>query len=411
MSYAEFSIVLFQNFYYFLLGFFLIFIILFLIYKKYFFNIFDPLILLFINLSSCLVVILYLLLFKQQSNKSELMVLLLINLIFLITLKFKLLKKNIFFGKKLNKKRFRIYYCIHTIFFLLVVVFFIKEVGLKLIQSKLTAFSNIGWLNYMRTFFIPSQLVLLIIKRELYKIKHKKDYIVFLIVFFLYVISGSKVGIVNMIILIFISLGHINKMQKNRIYLNLKKNIKKILIVAVIGILLGFKLTGGTENILKRIIFRIISAGDIYYMLYVNNNINKVQNLDLINYYFLLVFKPILKYFIDIKENLSLGRQAVEIVYGIQTNEFGPNTRYDTIWQLNCGYFGIVGGYLSASLIAFFRRIKTKNFYILNLLLLILVSIESILTDYTLFGVVIFSIILCFIPLILLTEVILKVLK
>lgn len=410
MGWGDFEIVLFNNLYNFLFCFLLIFSILFLVFRKNFFNLFDPLILMLINLSSCLTIILYLLIFEKRSNIKELLIILITNILFLITLKIKIQKPNIKLGKRKNKKYFQIYYFIHTILFLITVILFIKIIGTKLITNKLTAFEGIGWLNYLRNFFFQSQLILIFIKRELYSIRKKIDYILILIIVSLYIFSGSKVGLVNIILLILLTLFYINDISKSYLYIKLKKNTIKIIVVGLLGVIIGFSLVS-SKGIFNRIIHRIMSAGDIYYMLYINDNIKKIIGVSMFDYYIVSIFRPILKYFIQLKENVVLGFQAIEVVYNIQTKEFGPNARYDVIWQINLGWFSILGGYFSASLIAFLRRIRTKNFYILNILLFILINLEIIITDFMVFGSLVFNIFLCFIPLVVITEIVLRIME
>lgn len=410
MRWEEFWVILFNNLHEFLLSFIFIFSILFLVFRKNLFNLFDPLILMLINLSSCLTIVLYLLIFEKRSNIKELLIILITNILFLITLKVKMLKPNIELGKRKSKKYFQIYYFIHTILFFITTILFMKFVGIKLIINKLTAFEGIGWLNYLRSFFFPSQLILIFIKRELYSIRKKIDYILILIIVSLYIFSGSKVGLVNIILLILLTLFYINDISKSYLYIKLKKNTIKIIVVGLLGVIIGFSLVS-SKGIFNRIIHRIMSAGDIYYMLYINDNIKKIIGVSMFDYYIVSIFRPILKYFIQLKENVVLGFQAIEVVYNIQTKEFGPNARYDVIWQINLGWFSILGGYFSASLIAFLRRIRTKNFYILNILLFILINLEIIITDFMVFGSLVFNIFLCFIPLVVITEIVLRIME
>ena len=95
-------------------------------------------------------------------------------------------------------------------------------------------------------------------------------------------------------------------------------------------------------------------------------------------------------------------------MYNIKTRDFGPNARYDVIWEYNFGVVGILGGYLSATLFGFLRRVQTKNFYILNVLVILVLNSEAIITDFTLFGSLLFSLLFCFVPLVILTEIISK---
>lgn len=408
MGWGDFWSILFNNLYNFLFCFLLIFSILFFFFRKNLFNFLDPLLLMLVNLSSCLTIILYLLIFEKRSSFKELLLILITNIVFLITLKFKMLKTNIVIGKLKNKKNFQVYYYIHTVLFLFVIFLFIKLIGMKLVTNTLTAFEGIGWLNYLRNFFFQSQLILIFIKRELYNIKKKWDYILILIIILLYVFSGSKIGLLNMILLTVLTLYYINNITVSYLYKKIKKNKIKVIIIGLLGIIIGFSLNNNIQ-IFARIIHRVMSAGDIYYMLYVNDNIKKISGVDMFNYYIVSIFRPILKYFIKLKENVVLGFQTIEIVYNIKTKDFGPNARYDVIWQLNLGWFCILGGYLNASLIAFIRRIRTPNFYFLNILLIILINSEVIITDFTVFGGLIFSILLCFIPIVIISELIFKV--
>ena len=182
------------------------------------------------------------------------------------------------------------------------------------------------------------------------------------------------------------------------------------MIIGILGVVFGFSLVNN-EKIIYKIIHRVMSTGDIYYMLYINNNINKIEAISMLDYYVVSILRPILKHIITLRENVVLGYQAIEIVYNIQTKEFGPNARYDVVWQLNLGWISILGGYLNATIIAFMRRIRTNNFYILNLILFLLVNLDAILGDFILFGNILFSVFLCFIPLVIITEIIFKMLE
>lgn len=407
MTWEEFWGVLFNNLYEFLFCFIFIFIVLFLIFRKNFFNLIDPLIIMLINISSSLTIILYLLLCEKRSNTKELLIILVINTVFLVSLKLNLSKKIINIGKKKQKKYFKIYYFLHTILFLNISILLITVVGMKVITNKLTAFSGIGWLLYLKTFFFPSQLILIFIKRELYKVKSKIDYILSLIVILLYIFSGSKVGLVLLILLISNILFYINEIEENHLYMIFKKNILKMVFLCIVGIIVGFSLVV-SEGIILKIIHRIMSSGDIYYMLYINDNINKINGVSILDYYITSTFRPVLKYLIEIKQDIVLGFQAIEVVYNIQTKEYGPNARYDVIWQHNFNFIGIIGGYLSATLFAFLRRLRTKNFYVLNILVFLAVNLEAIISDFTVFGSLLFSILLCFIPLLIITEIVSK---
>lgn len=414
MKWDEFYYLLFDKDFKLLTTIFIInFIILLLFFRKNINNLFDPLNIMIINLSSCFTIFIYLLK-KDLILYNYFYQLISINIFFIISLKIILLYKNIvIFNKKLNIKFFKIYYMIHTMLFFLTVIYFYKLININLMINKLNAFNNLGFLRYISIFLFPGQLILTFIKREIYGYRNKIDYLICFIILALFFFSGGKTATVTYFLYIFSILYFLNLIQGNNLYKRLKKHSFIIFILSFIGIIILFAVINKDKNleiIIKKIIHRVLSSGDIYYMAYVNNNVEKIEGISLFNYYFLPVVKPILKRIIELKECIYPGFQIIEAVYGIKTNSFGPNTRYDLVLQMNLGYFGIIGGILSGIIIGIIRKIKTLNFIFLEVVIILFINSELIIQDFGGFGDYLFSCIFMLSILVLISYFIYKIL-
>lgn len=395
MSWDEFYFLLFGKDFKLLIVIFIFnFFMLIFFFRKNINNLFDPLNIMIINLSSCFTIFIYLF-FKKLIIDDYFYQLININIFFIIIFKIILSYKNIVvFNKKLDVKFFKVYYNVHTILFFLTVIYFYKLINVNLMVNKLNAFENLGFLRYSSIFLFPGQLILIFIKREMYIYKSKVDYLIYILILILFFFSGGKTATVTYFLYIFSILYFLNLIQKNILYQKLKKYSFNIFIFSFIGIIILFGLilkTSNLEIVLKMIIHRIFSSGDIYYMAYVNNNIEKMEGISLFNYYFLPIIRPILKRIVELKECVYPGFQIIEVIYGIKTNSFGPNTRYDLVLQMNLRYLGIIGGILSGFLMGIARKIKTLNFIFLETMVILFVNLETVIQDFGLFGMYIFS--------------------
>lgn len=415
MKWEEFSFLLFNRDFKLLISLFIvIFLILLLTFRKNINNLFDPLNIMVINLSSCFSVLIYLF-FKNLIISRYFYQLIITNILFLITLKKILSYKAInVFEQKLNKKFFEVYYLIHTIFFFLAVIFFYKFVNNRLLTDTLNAFNNLGLLKYTSTFLFPGQLILIFIKRDMYDLKSKVDYFICILVFILFLFSGGKTATITYFLYIFSVFYFFNLFQENKMYEKLKRFSFLIIILGLVGVIALFSVRYKESNlieILKKIIHRVFSSGDTYYMAYVNNNIEKIEGISLIRYYILPLLDPILRRVIKMKEFIYPGFQIMEVVYGYKTNFTGPNTRYDLVWQMNLGYFGIIGGIFSGILMGSIRKVKTLNFIFLEVLVILFVNMETIIIDFGLFGKFLFSCIFMLFILLFISYFIFKIIK
>lgn len=395
MKWEEFYFLLFNKDLKLLIIIFILnFLSLLLLFRKNINNLFDPLNIMIINLSACFTIFIYLFLEKLIINKYFYQ-LISINIFMIISLKMVLFyKKIIIFKKKLNIEFFKIYYKIHTIIFSLTVIYFYKLININLMTNKLNAFENLGLLRHSSNFLFPGQLILILIKREIYGYKSKIDYLIYIIIFILFFFSGGKTATITYFLYFFSTLYFLNIIQKNILYKRLKKYSLVIFIFSFIGVIIIFSIVSDTNNleiILKKIINRIFSSGDIYYMSYVNNNVNKIKVISLFYYYVVAVIGSILRKIMRIQEYIYPGFQIIEVIYGVKTNSFGPNTRYDLVLQMNLGYFGVIGGVLSGILMGIIRKIKTLNFIFLETIIILFVNFETIIIDFGIFGSYIFS--------------------
>lgn len=415
MSWDKFYFLLFGKDFKLLMFIFLVnLLILLILFRKNINNLFDPLNIMILNLSSCFTIFIYLFL-KNLIIDKYLYQLVNINFSFLLSFKIILLsKKKIIFNQKINIKFFKIYYLVHTILFFLTVIYFYELVHGKLMTDRADAFNELGLLRNAYNFLFPGQLILIFIKREIYSSKNKMDYLFCFLIFILFFFSGGKTATITYFLYIFSVFYFLNIIQKNFLYKKMKKYSFIIFFFSFIGIIVLFGIINKDSNleiILKKLLHRIFSSGDTYYMFYVNDNIKKIEGISLFNYYILPIIKPILKRIMDLKEYTYPGLQIIEIIYKIKTNSFGPNTRYDLVLQMNLGYFGIIGGVVSGILMGIIRKIKTKNFIFLEMIVILFVNFEMIIIDFGIFGGYLFSCVFMLTVLILLSYSIYKLIR
>lgn len=384
----------------------------FLIFKKDIFSLFDPLNILLLNMGSCISLIFYLR-FKQLIDNKIFYQILFINFSFIVFLKLFLFKIKIIKSKKVkNKNFFFLFYKIHLCCFFLVLIIYIFFVGLSSLDNKLTAFQSIGILAYFSKIIFPGQIVITLVKRNIYKNKSKLDYIILLIVFFLFFISGGKTAVITYY-LYFSYLYYV--FYKGNVNFNFLKNKKKekiILILSFFSIVTLFKYYDKNLNfveLLDRIYFRIISTGDIYYMIYPNNNFNKLEGIPLMDYYLYSFIRPVLKKILDYVQPI-LGIEIMRKIFN--TNVIGgPNSRADVILQMNLGYFGALFSILNSFIIAKIRKLIFLNFLILYIISIIFINIEYVILDFQYFAFYIFALFLVLGSIYVLTLIIYNILK
>lgn len=264
---------------------------------------------------------------------------------------------------KINKKYqqkefFKIFYKIHTLIFLIFILIFIDKIGLNALKNKLTVFDNLGILRYLSIVLLPGQLILIILKREMYKEKSIRDYFFQIIIFIFFMISGGKTASVTYILYFSYSYYVLYKMKKSNIFIKYKKNEKKLMFFAIIGVIVLFSIVYKVKDfkeIFRKVYFRIISTGDIYYMTYSNNIVEHLKKLTLKEYYIYPILSPILRRF---------GFEVISYIMNSKITFTGSNSRADVILQMNIGYFGIIVSIINAYFMALLRKMRSKNFII-----------------------------------------------
>lgn len=399
MKWETFYELFFKNLYFFIVLSFIYGLPLYILFKKKIVSILDPLVVILLNFLSSMIVISFL--FRENLVKEKYLIqLILINLIFIFFLKLFLNLKEKTIFNKINKKFFIIFYKINSILFYLCIFLVLLLVNTKGFKSKLDAYNNIKVLFYMKSYLIPVQMILIILKRELYKIKNKKDIVSLIFSFIVFCLSGGKASIVTYILYIVATFYYISKIGNNRGYLNIKRNEVKITVLCIISLILFFTILAKNKsffNVLKSIAFRIISNGDIYYMLYVDKILEKVKIHSLNQYYLKTLFNPVLKVIFGNILPRPLGFQIVEKIYGVTLANTGPNTKYDIIAQFNLGYFGGVISVIYAYIIARIRKLSSENFIMNIILILLFVNSMQLYVDFSLFSPFLFMI-LFFLP-------------
>lgn len=387
-------------------------LVIFFIFKKDIFSLFDPLNILLLNMASCISIICYLK-FKQLIDKEIFYQIIFINFSFIVFLKLFLFKIKIIKNKKIkNRKFFFLFYNLHLGCFFIVLITYIFFVGLNTLEDKLTAFQGLGLLNYFTKIVFPGQIIMILVKRNIYKNKSILDFGILAIIFFLFFISGGKTAIITYY-LYFSYLYYI--FYKGNINLNFLKNKKKekiILILSFFSIVILFKYYDKNLNffeLVDRIYFRIISTGDIYYMIYPNNNFNKLEGIPMLDYYLYSFIRPILKKILDYKQPI-LGIEVMRKIFNTDITG-GANSRADVILQMNLGYFGALFSILNSFIIAKIRKLIFLNFLILYIISIIFINVEYVILDFQYFAFYIFALFLVLGPMYVLTLIIYNILK
>lgn len=178
-----------------------------------------------------------------------------------------------------------------------------------------------------------------------------------LVVFFVAIftiLSGSKsaiIGIFMQLYLVYI----INKDAfRNKLY---KYNSKALLIftIGTVGAILVLLMSSDSiEQAFERLFFRIVSSGDIYYMAYYNDNIEKLVTTD----WWIVLTGDLFRTLRVIPEEQALsglGFELFDLVNGTTGSLFGPNPRINVFSYVHfrligsCIYslaFGMLFGYL-----------------------------------------------------------------
>lgn len=392
------------------------FVILFLnicMFRKNFKIVIDPLYITLIANTSIIFVII--ILYIESYIETDLFLqLFFINEIFIFSFKIFLNKKSKknFSGIK-KKEEFNIFYYTHTIFYIFVSCFYfnlmIRGGGF---HDKLNVFSGKGILNYFSLVALPGQLILLIIKREIYIMKSKSDIFLFISIFVNFILKGGKADILIMVMYICITY---YIMIKEGIYLKYKKYKKiekRIFVISGIIAYCSFIYINNTKGIfqgIERIFFRIINEADVYYMYYPNSVYSSVPKIEIDAYYLNNIFRPILKRIFLETRATGLGYKIITHIYGIENPNFGPNTRAEIIWQSNLGYFGIIFSIIYGYLFSKVRKLSSKNFKKIYVYVIAIVNIDLLIRDFSLFvAVMINGMLFIFCPIYLISYTIKK---
>lgn len=393
MTYSEFSILYFNQYFLINLSVYLsILILIFFIFKSEIQTLLDPIVLVYIiPLANCLAIIFWL--FNEKCIKnSDFYDLMIINLSFIFSFRIglKLIKINTV--KKVEKLNFfRIFYSIHSLIFVVIFFWFLKARGIVGFSEKLSLYLNNIILVYFSSFFILGQIIIIFIKRNYYFKKNKLDFILLFMNLIIQILIGGKSAILNFLSTCYISFIIIDRIKNKKNTIIKKNTEKKLLIISTIGVYLMFCLTNRTfnfEKIFSIAVFRFLGYGDVYYLAYPNDIISRINYPSFNNFFILSLLGPLKKIFSTVKDPI-LGFEIIKGLYGIQTPNFGPNSRYDVILQLTVGrYFGAVYSIFLGILMALIRKkiFFVKSFLGIYIHIYLFMSILNVITDNSMFA-------------------------
>lgn len=305
---------------------------------------------------------------------------------------------------------FKIFYFLHTFIFLVIIFVQFKKFAFSAFEDKLAMYSNNGLLVYATTFFYPGEIILINLKRILYKKKNRIDYFFIVFSFFPSLLGGGKGGILSFfssyILIKYFLYMNFDIYGENRQICTLKKQNKyniPLFLMILPFILIMFVIVNKNRTLpILQLLRRMMQYGDIYYMIYPKNHIEKLQHIPFFTYFFLTPLGPLRK-LIGWENPPVLGFEIMTKVYGVLEPKTGPNARFDVVLQLSVPLFlNFVWSFLLGCFYGGVRNsffMKGKSFLLLYCKLYFIMTIGTMFTDYGLFCNNIFSIIF-FLPMI-----------
>lgn len=372
-------------------------IFIFLLQKPKTYSIFDPYFLYYclpIVFSFSVILILYI-----DSKKIQYIKLLFSNIIQIVTIAF-------FIKKEKNRKQFvenysffYLFFILHTIIFLIAIFIQFKMFFATVFSNKLAMYTGHGVLVYLYLILPTGEFILLMLKRYIYRKKKMTDYCLFFILLFAAVIGGGKGSIVSFVANYFFIKYYFFKnfnligISEQREYIQKQNNKNIIICILMIPmVLLLFKIVNKDSEtpLFLQLLHRMVSYGDIYFLAYPTNVIEKMPKYSFIQHYFISLVNPIRKLFPFYKEEPVLGFEIIKEVLKVKNPSSGPNSRFDVFLQLSTPLFFnyiwcfILGCIYSFNRTRFFN--DSKSFLGLYLKIILLNAIGDLFTDYSFFA-------------------------
>ncbi|MGL5777570.1 hypothetical protein, partial [Cetobacterium sp.] len=309
---------------------------------------------------------------------------------------------------------------LHTILFIIFFILYCSQIGFLLSKNQLLMYSQ-NILTKIIQFGIyvlfPGQLILLKMRRNLKK-KKKIDIIYFIMMFLIFFSSG-KVGVVNFFsILITTSYIFSNELKGvyRKVFLKEKKREKYILIIVLLALILAFSLNSNIKElslVLEKILIRMLAFGDIYFMILPQDKFALIEKSSFLKYYFWWILGPIsLLLRLEIQRPITIGFEAMKIVYNMENPIWGPNTRFDILYLIfNFKTYQIIlVSFFWGAFLSFTRKkelFKSLIFRIYIRVQLIFI-VGNILTDMSIFVAFFLPLIVIFPTLVLTTYFMIK---
>ena len=266
-------------------------------------------------------------------------------------------------------------------------------------SNKLAMYTGHGVLVYLYLILPTGEFILLMLKRYIYRKKKMTDYCLFFILLFAAVIGGGKGSIVSFVANYFFIKYYFFKnfnligISEQREYIQKQNNKNIIICILMIPmVLLLFKIVNKDSEtpLFLQLLHRMVSYGDIYFLAYPTNVIEKMPKYSFIQHYFISLVNPIRKLFPFYKEEPVLGFEIIKAVLKVKNPNTGPNSRFDVFLQLSTPLFFnylwcfILGCIYSFNRTRFFN--DSKSFLGLYLKIILLNAIGDLFTDYSFFA-------------------------
>ncbi len=365
MNSPEFMLLLYRNWDVMFISIVFVSSIYILLFKKYFLSIFDPILFSFFFSMIGGATMFFLFFIDKLKGDYLLFYILTQGAFFIGILFFRPIKIKSIYNKKDNEYdilTIKYFYLLTSISLIILqsFIYFFKGIPLFM-ESRLNVIGDdilFKFYNRLKDiFYIP---VILLMYYFIFSKKHSfyKKYSVIVLFFIIIsnILNGSKAALISLVFVYFIYA--LFSLKNNEFYsFNiLKKHVKKVVFLSLLGAMTVVTLSEQTNNSLLFILYRIFISGDSYFMTFPYSTIENFVSRD---HWFVNLFASPLSLLGIIPTDMVPSPLGFDIMeYHNKVNLFkGPNPRHNILGYVYIGYYGaILFSFIIGLLYSFIRN-------------------------------------------------------
>ena len=312
-----------------------------------------------------------------------------------------------FYGKKVcvntksvyateNYNFFKIFYIVHFAFLCGLFILYLKKIGFSNWDDKIASRQGNGLIIYLNNYFPFVSFLLVKIKEIKFRKKTISNYIIYFLIIFLKLLSGSKGAVISLFSWFFVI-----PLLIKKICLNEKSTIKlfsgKILLVvffSVFSMCIAILIVNNNPTkLLADFLLHFFEFGDIYYLSLPKNIYENLSHHSLIKFIFYSLIGPLYR-FMPVAPDSPIGFEIIDIVYKKTGSTTGPNSRFFYMLLIS-GYkvLPYIFSMLLGFLMIYIRKCKLLNGSIFGFVasVFLFFTFPTSITDFGLFGLNFFA--------------------